>query len=175
MPYRTDKDLRELFDQFPRADDGSEATLPNIIPETIQPVVDLGDVTQSVGYANMVIEHIQVFALSPAAQTPAITTPLDERWIVWRAVIEHSDVVNRAVTIGLQQLGLGAAYAVMDTGLASAAFHRHVLNRSYVMHPNAAIIGTADAALTAGALILDIIFTRFALTDVLPAQTTLGF
>lgn len=42
MSYRQNRDLRTLFGLLPRADDGAEIKLPELVLDTIQPIVDLG-------------------------------------------------------------------------------------------------------------------------------------
>ncbi len=177
IAYRTDKDLRSLFTTFPRADDGSKAEFPNLLADTIQPTIDLGEAS-NVTTPALAAERINVSVAAPGQQTPFITVPVTERWILWRAVVIHGDVgINQALTIFLAQPGLGwggAAIAIKTTEVVPVA--RHVVaERPHIMQPAAVVVAAMDQVPAAGALNLDVVITRFSLDAILPTQVTMGF
>ena len=175
--YKFTKDLRNLFTTFPRADDGSEITLPDEMLGTVQPVLDLGEAS-NVTTPALVAERINVSVAAPGQQTPFITVPVTERWILWRAVGLHGDVgINQLLTIFLAQPGPGwggAAIAIQTTADVPVATHV-VAERPHIMQPAAVVVAAIGAVPAAGALNLDVVITRFSLDAILPTQVTMGF
>ena len=172
--YRTDKDLRSLFGTFPRADDGSKAELPNLIGDTIVPVVNLGDPVQLL-INSLALERIEVVGNSPASQTVVLFVPVTERWLVWRIVVTHTDPVSKFINATLQQPGIGSLPLALGDSISIPVggnwAHRNV---PLIAQPAAQFVGKATLPLTAGQIFCGVLITRFGLTDTIP-QTVLGF
>ena len=177
IAYRTDKDLRSLFTTFPRADDGSKAEFPNLLADTIQPVIDLGE-TSTIGVTSLVLERLRSTAVAPATATPTIIVPPAERWIIWRMRGIHSDTgVTHKLTMFLLQPGpgwAGISVPIQTTTLADNETHV-VAEGPWVIGPLGQVITAIAAALTVGSITQDLVITRFQLADVLPATFTMGF
>lgn len=175
IAYRTDKNLQSLFGQFPRADDGSKAEFPNLIADTIQPVIDLTPLVDPGAVGAIVLETIFTFAVAPAANTPNIVTPPTERWVLWRVAVTHSDAAGHFLTAVIQQPGVGAAFAAVGSDAESVAPNGNwVMNRPLIMQPNAIIAGQTNVAVAAGQISIHVLISRFTLAQEIP-QLQIGF
>lgn len=172
IAYRTDKDLRSLFTTFPRADDGSKAEVPNLMADTIQPVVDIGS-AGAFAFAALVALRINATGVAPAQNTAFTTVPAGRNWIVWRSIAFHTDVVAHQMWLGVDP-GFGTFHAV-SSSISATNFTQLVKERPVVIKAGGSIAAFLDGALTAGLLNIDIIYSDFADSDVLPSEVTMGF
>ncbi len=168
--YRTNKDLAAtLFSSFPRADDGSQAELPDKIADTIVPTINLADpLTLSIN--SLVIERIQLVALAPAGITGFIVVPANERWIVWRVICGHSDLINHIIFGGLSAGGVTLAIGKSESLAANEQWYAR---GPFVANPTQSFAGQVFPALGAGAVSIDVVLTRFSLTDQIPQTETI--
>lgn len=173
--YRTSKDLRSLFTTFPRADDGSEAEMPDKIADTIVPIIDLG------AQASFDIRPLQVFqgvfsAVAPAQTVTSTAVPVGRRWVVWRMQASFDDTTDHQLWLGVKPAGILIHWAVMSSRLVTKF---EIQNRSepIVLSAGASIQALMDGPLVLGgsALSLAFLFSDFADSDVIPSQVTMGF
>lgn len=173
--YITDLDLQRLFTLLPRSDDGTETTLPRVIPDTIQPVVELFPTADRLPINQLTLERIQATGAAPANQTGVLVVPAGQRWVVWRATVAHSDGLNnRFLTVLISQPGIAQARVAAITSINVGVGAHVVMNRPTLLQPAGEIQGFSGANLAAGIISLDILITRFTDPAVIP-QVEIGF
>lgn len=173
--YRTNKDLRAtLFSSFPRSDDGSDAKLPDLILDTIQPVINLAE-PEALAINATQLERVQTTVVAIGSTVATVVAPANERWLIWYCSAVHTDLVNHWINILFQQPAIAGAPIARTDSINLPAGANATYTRPTILQPTGSISAKILVpGLTAGQLSIDCLITRYSLTDQLP-QVEIGF
>ena len=163
--YRTSKPAltKQLFDSFPRSDDGSKIELPDSIMRNIQPIIDLQNASAILN--TLTVERDQSVTGFPTQTSGNLVVPANERWLIWRLVGFCSDSTTRIIHVRLE--GGGAQLAIVN-GLSAPVGVPVVANGPFIGNPTEVMDCFSNVPITAGSLSIDAVFTRFKLDETLP-------
>lgn len=146
--YRTSRDLRDLFEVLPRADDGREIALPSVILDSIAPAVDLRD------WRRYTQRQTEIQGSNSASTVPSSLVPLDSLRLVIQASVEdiRGVAADRIIWIERETAIGGSGVAVTPaffapTGVAQA---NHGTNRPLILGPEDFLEARVSPAAGAG-------------------------